>query len=127
MTRYTPQTTAIVTKQSKHELKRLVEQSLTEVGRFQERGVWLCVDEVESTGKPVEAIEVWATLHFLPQGSPFDSDDPDLWVWPLNDQLEAWIGHAMGLSGSVTVKWRGLNRVIHDGVRFEGNGGHRIS
>jgi hypothetical protein len=31
-----------VTKQSKRELKRLVEEALIEVGRFQERGVWLC-------------------------------------------------------------------------------------
>jgi hypothetical protein len=115
-----------VTKQSKRELKRLVEQALVEVGRFQERGVWLCVDELQTRGKPVGTIDVWATLHFMQQGSPFDSDDPDLWVWPLNDRIGAWIGHEMGLAGSVDVKWRGLNRVIHDGVRFEGDGGHRV-
>jgi hypothetical protein len=115
-----------LTKQSKQELKRLLEQATTEVGRFRERGVWLCVDELESTGQPVETIQVWATLHFLPQGSPFDSDDPDLWVWPLNDRLGEWIGHEMGLASAVNLKWRGLKPVIHDGVRFEGNGGHRI-
>lgn len=115
-----------MTKQSKQELKRLLEQALAEVGRFRERGVRLCVDEVESTGRPIESIDLWATLHFLPQGSPFDSDDPDLWVWPLNERLGAWIGHAMGLATAVKLTWRGLNPVVPEGVRFEGNGGHRI-
>ncbi len=84
-------------KHSRHELKRLVEQAVREIGRFDERGVWLCVDELESSGRPIGCIRIWATLHFLSAGSPFDSDDVDLWLWPLREEIADRLRRQLGL------------------------------
>jgi hypothetical protein len=113
-------------KRSKHELVRLVELVMREVGLFAERGVWLCVDELEASGQPLERIRAWATLHFLPAGSPFDSDDPDVWVWPLREEAAEFLRVQMGLIQSVRLEWAAVRGVIHPGVAFVGNGGHRM-
>lgn len=113
-------------KQSKHELIRLVELAMREVGRFAERGVWLCVEELEATGQPVERIRVWVTLHFLPAGSPFDSDDADLWVWPRRGEVEEFLRVEMGLTQTVCLDWVAVKGVVHPGVEFVGDGGHRV-
>jgi len=60
-----------VTKRSKHELKRIVEAAVSEACRLPRRGLWLCVDEIKTSGNPIDRMRVWATLHFLPEGSPF--------------------------------------------------------
>jgi hypothetical protein len=58
-------------KRSQHELKRLVEQAVSDVCGLPRPGLWFCVDVVEPHGRPPERLKVWATLHFLPEGSPF--------------------------------------------------------
>ena len=113
-------------KRSKHELKRLVETAIREVGRLADRGVWFCVDELEASGQPIERIRVWATLNFLQSGSPFDSDDPDLWVWPLRDQTAEWLSREIGLEQTIQLEWAGINGVVHAGVEFSGGNGHRV-
>lgn len=113
-------------KRSKHELVQLVEEAMQEVGRFADRGVWLCVDELEATGQPIARVRVWATLHFLPAGSPFDSDDPDLWVWPLRTEAEECLRKEMGLLQPVRLDWVAVRAVVHEGVVFAGDGGHRV-
>ena len=113
-------------KRSKQALVRLVELAMREVGQFADRGVWLCVDELEASGQPVERIRAWATLHFLPAGSPFDSDDPDLWVWPLRDEAAEFLRVQMGLLQPVRLEWAAVRGVVHPGVAFVGNGGHRV-
>jgi hypothetical protein len=105
---------------------RLVELAISKFGRFAERGVWLCVNELEAIGQPIERIRVWATLHFLPAGSPYDSDDPDLWVWPLKDETAEFLRVQMGLVQSVRLEWVAVRGVVHPGVEFVGNGGHRV-
>jgi len=115
-----------MTKQTKHELIRLVERAMRDVGRFDERGVWLCVDELAATGHPVERIRVWATLHFLPTGSPFDSDDPDLWVYPIRGDAAEWLRREMGLAQPITLEWAAVTGRYHPGIEFVGNGGHRV-
>ncbi len=64
-------------KRSEHELKRLIEEAVTEECRLAGRGLWFCVDKLEVHGHPPEKIVVWATLHFLPEGSPFCCGEPD--------------------------------------------------
>ena len=116
-----------MTKQSKHELIRLVETAAREVGRFDDRGVWLCVDELEASGRPIEHIRAWATVHFLPAGSPFDTDDADLWAHPIRAGMAEWLGRALGVSQPINFEWAGcLGRVVHDGVGFRGSSGHRV-
>lgn len=116
-----------MTKQSKHELIRLVEAAVSEVGHFAERGVFLCIDELEASGQPIERIRVWATVHFLPAGSPFDSDDPDLWLWPLRAQAAEWLGCKMGLLHSIRLEWAGVKGIVYPGVEIAGNSGHRAT
>ena len=115
-----------MTKQSKHELVRLIETAAREVGRFTERGVWLCVDEVRASGQPVERIRACATVHFLPVGSPFDTDDPDLCVYPIRSNVAEWLGREMGISHPIDFDWASVGRVVHDGVLFRGDGRHRV-
>jgi hypothetical protein len=117
---------AELTKRSKQELIRLVEKAVCAVGGFSDRGVWFCVDELEVFGQPIERIRVWATLHFLPNGSPFDSDDADLWVRPLKDDVSEFLRREMKLVQIVTIEWKALIASVYPGVKFEGNGGHRV-
>jgi hypothetical protein len=96
------------------------------VGQFDDRGVWLCVEELESFGQPIDRIRTWATLHFLPAGSPFDSDDPDLWVRPLRNEASEWLGREMGLTQPMNLEWAAVTARIYPGVKFVGNGDHRV-
>ncbi len=58
-------------KHSQHELKRLIERAVADICVMPRPGLYFCVDEVAVHGRPLERLEVWATLHFLPEGSPF--------------------------------------------------------
>jgi hypothetical protein len=115
-----------LTKQSKYELVRLVEQAMREVGRFDDRAAWLCIDELEAAGQPIERIRIWATLHFLPDGSPFDSEDADLWVWPLRDEVSKSLQRELGLTQSLNLELVAIATRVHPGVKFIGDGGHCV-
>ena len=93
-------------KQSQHELKRLVEQAVSVVCGTLRPGLWFCVDEVESRGHPPEGLKVWATLHFLPEGSPFCCGKPGCHLGLSGDRLREVgdrIRRAMGLRQEVSV------------------------
>lgn len=62
---------------SQRELGRLVETAVNSVYRTAERGLWFCVDNLEHKGWPPEQLDVWATLHYLPAGSPFCCGEPN--------------------------------------------------
>ncbi|MBI4600908.1 MAG: hypothetical protein HY721_03010 [Planctomycetes bacterium] len=66
----------MVGKRSQHELRRLVEHAVADVCGLPRPGLWFCVDKVEARGQPPERLTVWATLHFLPEGSPFCCGEP---------------------------------------------------
>jgi hypothetical protein len=108
-------------KRSQHELKRLVEQAVTEECGLRRRGLWLCVERVEVVGHPPEKLNVWATLHFLPAGSPFCCGEPEchLGLNERGERIGERLRKAMLLRHPVTVDLGdriGVN--YHAGVTF---------
>jgi hypothetical protein len=74
-------------KRSQGELKRLVEQAVADICSLPRPGLWFCVDEIEAQGRPPEFLKVWATLYFLPEGSPFCCGEPGCHLG-LGEQVE---------------------------------------
>ena len=95
-------------KRSEHELKRLVEEAVADECKLAGRGLWFCVDKVEAHGHPPERLVVWATLHFLPSGSPFCCGMPEcqlaMFIPGRLERIGDLIRRAMGLSQPVTVE-----------------------
>lgn len=116
-------------KRSQHELKRLVEEAIAAMCDLPRPGLWLCVDAVEASGQPPERLRVWATLHFLPGGSPFCCGEPGchlgLWGGRLV-QVADHIRRAMHLRQPLKVELSGQVRVnYHAAVKFNvGDEGH---
>lgn len=96
-------------KRSEHELKRLVEEAVAEECRLAGRGLWFCVDRVDTHGHPPERLVVWATLHFLPEGSPFACGEPDCqlgtFIPERLDRIGDHVRRAMGLTQAVRVEF----------------------
>jgi hypothetical protein len=109
-------------KRSQHELRRLVEQAVSEVCGLPRPGLWFCVDEVESRGRPPERLRVWATLHFLPEGSPFCCGEPGCHLGLRGERLRVVgdrIRRAMGLRQEVSVDFgHRIGVQYHPGVAF---------
>lgn len=109
-------------KRSKYELKRLVENAVVEECRLEGRGLWFCVDELEVSGHPPERIKVWATLHFLPEGSPFCCGEPDCELGTFQQKRLQRIGdhvrRAMGLEQPIVVDIANVGTNCHEGVTF---------
>jgi hypothetical protein len=64
-------------KHPQHEWKRLLQSVIDEVCGLPRPGLWLCVDAVDASGRPPSSIRIYATLHFLPEGSPFCCGEPE--------------------------------------------------
>ncbi len=64
-------------KRSKHELKRIIEDVVREECEIDGLRVQFCVDEVETVGRPLTCLKVWATLHFIPSKTPFCCGEPN--------------------------------------------------
>ena len=109
-------------KRSKHELKRLVEQAVETVCAPRE-GLWFCAHEVEPCGNPPDRLKVWATLHFLPVGSPFCCGEPGCHLGLFGERLTQvadQIRRAMNLTQCLEVGFGDrLGVRYHDGVAFE--------
>ena len=107
-------------KRSQFELKRLVEQAVADTYVLAARGLWLCVDQVETHGRPPEHLKVWATLHFLLKGSPFCCGEPAYHFGGAGvRQVSEHVRTAMHLRQPLSVDfgWRiGVN--YHKGVTF---------
>ena len=106
-------------KRSTHELKRLIEEATEEEWRLASRGLWLCVEEVEASGQPRQRIKVWATLHFLPSGSPFCCGEIGCHLpWFLQERISEHVRQAMGLSQHVNVEFSDNRMAVkyHEGV-----------
>lgn len=115
----------MATDRSRRELKRLVEAAVTEICGLPRPGLWFCVDEVKSSGSPPERLRIWATLHFLPAGSPFCCGEPGCHLG-LFGEREAEVGdhvrRAMGLQQPVVVEFGDrLGVQYHPGVEFLAN------
>src|SRR5438034_1158894 len=103
-------------------LKRLAEAAVCDVCQLPRAGLWLCVDAVEMSGRPPRRLRVWATLHFLPAGSPFCCGEPGCHLGLFGERLadvEEHLGAAMGLRQPVTVEFgHRIGVVYHPGVEF---------
>jgi hypothetical protein len=112
----------MVHKRSKQELIRLVEEAVSEVCGLPRPGLWFCVDELETVGRPTSRLKIWATLHFLPEGSPFCCGEPGCHLGLFGNRLIAvgeQLRRALGLRQEVAVDFAdriGVN--YHEGVRF---------
>ena len=108
-------------KRSEHELRRLTEDAVNRECDLGAKGLWFCVEQVEAQGHPVERLKVWATLHFLPAGSPFCCGEPEchLGLTRRREAINDRVRRAMELRQPVTVEfgWRVAVR-YHEGVRF---------
>lgn len=118
-------------KRFQAELRRLVGTAVAEVCGLPRPGLWFCIDHVRVAGHPPERLQVWATLHFLPAGSPFCCGEPGCHLWLFGDRLAAVGDHvrrALGLRQPVLVEFGDRIGVqYHAGVGFRppGRAGHR--
>src|SRR5215203_1472398 len=93
-------------KRSEAELRRLVAAAVADVCRLPRPGLWLSVDCVEALGRPPDRLRVWATLHFLPAGSPFCCGEPMCHLGLFGDRAAAVgdrVRRPMGLRQPVEV------------------------
>jgi hypothetical protein len=109
-------------KRSQHNWKQLVERAVADVCGLPRLGLWFCVDEVEARGRLPDRLTVWATLHFLPEGSPFCCGEPGCQLG-LDDELTHYVSeylrHAMHLRQELSVDFGGRIGVnYHEGVTF---------
>lgn len=109
-------------KYSMGKLKRLIESAVADVCGLPRLGLWFCVDEVEASGHPPEALKVWATLHFLPAGSPFCCGEPGCHLG-LNgaaaEEVSEQVRRGLRLEQGLTLDF--TNRIgvnYHSGVTF---------
>jgi hypothetical protein len=110
------------TKRSRYELKRLIQEAVENEWRLSSRGLWLCVEEIEVSGRPPERIKVWATLHFLRSGSPFCCGEPGCHLaWFRQERINEHVRRAMGLTQHVEIEFDfyRFRAKYHDGVTFK--------
>ena len=108
-----------VVKHSKNKIKEYLESAVSSECRATERGLWFCVDELEASGKPVDKIRVWATLHYLPSGSPFNNTDPNKTLWLFEDRLQRIqdsVSSAFGLRQTIKIEFIAINANVHQDV-----------
>ena len=108
-------------KRSEHELKRLIEEAVSTRCRLADRGLWFCIDRVEANGRPPERLKAWATLHFLPAGSPFCCGEPECHLGLIEriDDVNDHVRRAMNLRQPVIVDFGDRIAVnYHAEVRF---------
>jgi hypothetical protein len=107
---------------SKHELKRLIEPMVQSVWNLQTRGLSYLIDEMELVGRPLERIELWGTLHFLPLGSPFCCMEPSCHLVSVDEHmlpLQEALQRAMNLKQDPLVTFRGTQLMVVPGVEFD--------
>lgn len=109
-------------KRSNHELTRLVEEAVRDEWDLEGRGLQLIVSRVEPSGRPPERLKIWATLHFLPAGSPFCCGEPGCHLTLYGEGLDRVadrVRRAMGLRQPVSVDFGDrIEARYHDGVEF---------
>jgi ankyrin repeat protein len=109
-------------KRSHHHLKQLVEASVAEEFKLAERGLSFLVDEIDVAGTPPERLRVWATLHFLPLGSPFCCCEPSCHVPPYAeymDRIADSLRRRMGLRQQVSLETVNIGNLVHPGAEFD--------
>jgi hypothetical protein len=109
-------------KRSHHHLKQLVESIVAEEFDLRRRGLSFLVDEIEVFGSPPERLKVWATLHFLPLGSPFCCRDAGCHValyGALLERVNDALRRNMHLRQAVSAEFVVGCNTAHCGVEFD--------
>ena len=73
-------------------------------------------------GRPPELIQVWATLHFLPQGSPFcccESQDHLGLFGECAARINDAVRRRLKLRQDAEVEFVGIAPLVHEGVQFD--------
>jgi hypothetical protein len=107
---------------SQQRLRQLIEGIVTEECSLSGRELRFSVDELAVSGQPPERIRVWATLHFLPSGSPFCCQEPEchlgLWAERLG-RVNETLCHRLHLQQKVEAQFVSLGIAFHEGVEFD--------
>ena len=109
-------------KRSQAELRRIVEEAFSRVGFLRRRGLWLGIHHVEASGHPIHSIRVAATLHFLPDGSPYCCGEPGCHLGLDDDRLLAIgdeVRRLLGLRQEVSFTFGPeVDAHYHEGIEF---------
>jgi hypothetical protein len=107
---------------AKGEIGQLVQEAVATECNLAARGLYFSVNEVDLRGNPLERIVVWATLHFLPTGSPFCCGEPGCHLCLWDERLEAVqlrVRRALNLQNPLSIDFGNrINVYYHDGVEF---------
>jgi hypothetical protein len=109
-------------KRSHHHLKELIEALVRDEFNLQSRGLSFVVDEQTASGKPPRHIKVWATLHYLPAGSPFCCTQPDCQLSLFGERLDILsdgLRHMMGIRQSLSLEFVLGSKASYPGVEFK--------
>jgi hypothetical protein len=104
-------------------LKRIIEEAVGHVCDLPRPGLWFCVDEVEAKGRPPVRLIVWATLHLLPEGSPFCCSEPNCHLAlhggsERRREVADRVRRAMHLRQGLNIDFRRITANVHAGVRL---------
>jgi hypothetical protein len=107
------------TPREQQRLRRLIEEIANQVFRLQQRGLLLCVEQVEASGRLPSEIRAWANLHFLPEGSPFSCTEASIHLFvppdvphPIGEELR----RRLRLRQAVEFEFVSVHGVVHPGV-----------
>ena len=109
-------------QRNKNRLQLLIQEIVTDYGNLPRKGLRFVVDELETIGRPLQRIDLWATLHFLPLGSPFCCSEPCCRLPVIGRRLldinEAMRRHLQSRQ-EITVDFKGIAAHIHPEVLFD--------
>ncbi|MDP9174379.1 MAG: ankyrin repeat domain-containing protein [Planctomycetota bacterium] len=95
---------------------------MTEEFNLAARGLSFFVDQLELFGSPPARLKVWATLHFLPLGSPFCCVEPLCHMPLYGEHLERVndaVRRGMGIRQAVSVTFSVNSGTVLSGVEFD--------
>src|SRR5438046_8081075 len=109
-----------MTKRSKAELKRILEDLIRDQCETRPRGLEFIVDDLATVGRPLRKLRIWATLHFTSLGSPFCCFEPGCHLGLFDTKLEQLgdcVRRRLGLRQTFTLEFVDIQSSVHAGVR----------
>lgn len=103
-------------------LSRLIEEIIDTELQLAQRGLRFAVDELNVNGRLPRCVKMWATLHFLPMGSPFCCEDPYDHLWLFQEELQniaQIVAHRLHLRQEIDLKIVRLDTLVHEGAIFD--------
>lgn len=103
-------------------LSRLIEEIIDTELQLAQRGLRFAVDELKVRGRLPGRVSVWATLHFLPEGSPFCCEEPYDHLWLFSEELKniaQIVAQRLHLQQEIDLKIVKLDTLVHEGAIFD--------